>query len=70
MVAGSDGYKANIRIVNSRDTVIKNYFPEEGKFTQVRFTKTIKSKVTGFVAGSDKGNLYIFSYPFNEVILD
>lgn len=33
VAAGSDGYKANIRIVNNRDTVIKNFFPEEGKFT-------------------------------------
>lgn len=36
----------------------------------MRFVRTTKSKVTGFVAGSEKGNLYIFSYPFHEVVLD
>lgn len=48
----------------------KNYFPEEGKFTQVKFLKTNKSKITGFITGSDKGNLFIFKYPFEETIVD
>ena len=64
VVAGTDGYKANIRIVNNRDKVVKSCYPEEGKFTQVSFVKTPRSKVTGFVAGTDRGNLMIFSYPF------
>ncbi len=34
------------------------------------FVKTNKSKINGLITGSDKGNLNIFSYPFNERILD
>ena len=70
VVAGSDGYRSNIRLVNNKDNTIKNFFVEEGKFTQVRFVKTAKNKITGFVAGSDKGNISIFSYPFYETVLD
>lgn len=70
VVAGSDGYKANIRIINSKDSVLKNYFPEEGRFTQVRFVKTVRQRISGFIAGNDKGSLNIFSYPFHDVVLD
>lgn len=33
VVAGSDGYKSNIRLVKQDDNLLKNYFIEEGKFT-------------------------------------
>ena len=70
VIAGTDGYKSNIKIVNTNDKIIKNFSPEEGKYTQVSFIKTFKSKVTGFVTGNDKGGLSIFSYPFQDVVLD
>ena len=69
-VAGTDGYKSNIRIVDTRDHNVSNFYLEEGKFTQVTFIKTNKSKVNGLVVGSEKGNLLIFSYPFYERVLD
>lgn len=33
VVSGSDGYKSNLRIVNSRDHNTANLYLEEGKFT-------------------------------------
>jgi WD40 repeat protein len=65
-VAGNDGYKSNIRIIDPSDKVLKSFSPEEGKYTQVSFIKTPKSKVSGFVTGNDKGGLSIFSYPFQD----
>jgi hypothetical protein len=32
-VSGTDGFKANLRIVNSRDHIVSNYFLDDGKFT-------------------------------------
>lgn len=33
VVAGTDGYKSNVRLINSADKVLKSFSPEEGKFT-------------------------------------
>jgi len=33
VVAGTNGFKSNIRLINQRDNIVKNYCPEEGKFT-------------------------------------
>lgn len=62
VAAGTDGYKANIRIVNHRDKIVKNIYPDEGKFTQVSFVKipkASKTAVMGFIAGTEKGNLML-----------
>ena len=32
-----------------------SYSPDDGKFTQIKFIRTIKNKVQGFIAGNDKG---------------
>lgn len=32
-VSGTDGYKANLRIVNIRDNNINNFYVDNGKFT-------------------------------------
>ena len=69
-VCGTDGYKSNLRIITKRDHYVANCNLEEGKFTQVRFVRTNKSKINGLVVGSEKGNLLIFSFPFYERILD
>lgn len=52
VAVGSDGYKQNIRIVNNRDNLVKNFYHEDGKFTQVLFVKTPSGKVSGFVTGN------------------
>lgn len=43
---------------------------DDGKFTQIAYVKTNKSKISGLITGSDKGNLYIFPFPFYDRILD
>lgn len=70
VVSGSDNYKGNLRIVNTSDKNETNFYLEDTKLTQVSFIKTNKSKVTGIVTGTDKGNLLIFAYPFYDRILD
>lgn len=69
-VSGTDGYKAHLKILNSRGTVQNNYSLDDGKFTQITYVKTNKSKISGLITGSDKGNLYIFPFPFYDRILD
>lgn len=32
-VSGTDGYKANLRIINSRDHISNNFYLDDGKFT-------------------------------------
>ena len=69
---GSDGFKANIRVINSRDNVIKNYFIEDGKYSQVLFVKppSATTKISGFITGNDKGSLTVFSYPLTDHVYD
>jgi hypothetical protein len=45
--------------MDERDRFLKNYSPDDGKFTQVNYVK-INKKVSGFVTGSDRGSLMIF----------
>jgi hypothetical protein len=33
VLAGTDGYRANIRLMDERDRFLKNYSPDDGKFT-------------------------------------
>jgi len=61
VVTGSDGYKSSLKIITNKDQTHSNFSIDDGKFTQVSFIKTNKSKISGFVTGSDKGNLNIFS---------
>ena len=71
VAAGSDGYKSNIRVVKHTDVLVKSLFPEEGRFSQVRFLRTQgRGRVSGFVAGSDRGALSIFPYPLGDTVLD
>ena len=69
-VAGSDGFKAALRLVNARDHLVASFAQEEGRYSQVAFVKTNRSKVTGLVVGSDKGALSVFAYPFVPRALD
>jgi hypothetical protein len=57
VAVGSDGYKQNIKIINNRDNIVKNFYHEDGKFTQVLFVKPPSGKISGFVTGNTKGNL-------------
>lgn len=66
VVSGSDGYKANLRVVTIRDSLTNNVYFDEGKFTQVKYVRTNKSKVGALIAGSDKGNLSILNYTSND----
>ncbi len=65
VISGTDGFKQNLRVVNSRDEISKNYVAGEGKYTQVNFLRSNRNKVACFAVGSEKGSIQLFNYPFN-----
>mmetsp|Transcript_2939 Transcript_2939/g.2773 ORF Transcript_2939/g.2773 Transcript_2939/m.2773 type:complete len:111 (+) Transcript_2939:1177-1509(+) len=60
VVAGSDGYNSFLKVVTQNDKYESNLLIDEGKYSQVVFVRSPKTKMAGIITGNDKGALSIF----------
>jgi hypothetical protein len=67
-VAGTQGNTRKFKVVDKANKVFKemkfDFGP--GELTQTTFVKHMKTKVTGFISGTNEGHLQSVAYPFHD----